>query len=358
MARKRVLITAMLLVAPLALGHDDPSQHHKPTGYEIIDGPFEIREDARIDTEVGLIRIKDLDIQERQSGHHATQSGATGNIHRGFVIRSNGVDTLKVVWDPKSTDDPLDYETEPIRYAEAYICDCGDSPTNCDNLRNNCSGSDSLGSGWTIFVGEVEIHVLEVIMEDDPPPPPPRPEPDYPDLVTRITASKTTLQPGEDFSVTADVQNIGGAAGTDTSLYYDLDGTQIGRDNVKGLSSGESIRLPPLTVKAPSEPDKYIYQACVQEVGGEKNAENNCSTVEITVSTTPSEPIIPPPTQPPKPEPEPDPPVESPTDVPEVEEPDEEVPDEEVPDEEVPDEVLLTTTGSWKYAIDTKGDEQ
>ena len=104
------------------------------------------------------------------------------------------------------------------------------------------------------------------------------------DLVVRsVSASDSTLTPGQSFTLRATVRNQGTAQSAATTLRYyrssnrtiSTRDTQVGTDAVGALgpsrSSAESIRL-----TAPSSAGTYFYGACAVSVGGER-AGNNCS---------------------------------------------------------------------------------
>ena len=119
--------------------------------------------------------------------------------------------------------------------------------------------------------------------------PPPVQKPDL--VVEQPRVSKSTLVPGERFTLSATVTNDGsGRAAVTTLRYYrstdatitSLD-TEVGTDRVSGLSaSGSSAESISLT--APNTAGTYYYGACVDLVADESSSDNNCSTaVSITV---------------------------------------------------------------------------
>ena len=112
-----------------------------------------------------------------------------------------------------------------------------------------------------------------------------------PDLVVQsAVVSDRTLTPGQSFTFSATVRNIGGAAAPATTLNYrrrPRGGSfrVVDTDSVGGLSpsgsSAESVRL-----TAPTQVGSYEYEACVAAVSGESDTGNNCSTiVSMTVSS-------------------------------------------------------------------------
>ena len=108
-----------------------------------------------------------------------------------------------------------------------------------------------------------------------------------PDLVVEsVSASDSTLTPGQFFTLRATVRNQGTGASAATTLRWyrstnsriSTRDTQVGTDEVGALaasdSSAESIRL-----TVPSSEGTYHYGACVVSVAGEANPRNNCSSV-------------------------------------------------------------------------------
>ncbi len=120
--------------------------------------------------------------------------------------------------------------------------------------------------------------------------------PDY--IVESISVSKTTLDPGGSFTLTATVRNQGLGAPTsspDLDYYRSTDARISSRDRwvdndrVSKLDRNETGRES-VSLTAPTEPGVYYYGACVSDVRNESNTSNNCSAaVAITVrpATTP-----------------------------------------------------------------------
>ena len=119
-----------------------------------------------------------------------------------------------------------------------------------------------------------------------------------PDLtVESPSVNDNTLTTGQSFTLRATVRNQGNASSASTTLRYfrstdatvSSNDTEVGTDGVSSLSAGgtsaESISL-----NAPSDAGTYYYGACVDNVSGESNTNNNCSgAVRVTVTqTTPS----------------------------------------------------------------------
>ena len=112
---------------------------------------------------------------------------------------------------------------------------------------------------------------------------------DGPDLVVRSPAvSDRTLAPGRSFTFSAAVRNIGDTTSAATILSYRrrpsggsftiVDTVPVSELPPSGASE-QSVLL-----TAPTHVGSYEYEACVAEVGGESDTENNCSTiVSVTV---------------------------------------------------------------------------
>ncbi len=113
-----------------------------------------------------------------------------------------------------------------------------------------------------------------------------------PDLIVASpSVSDDTLTTGQSFTLSASVRNQGTGRSASTILRYyrssnstiSSSDTQVGTDAVSALAasgtSAESISL-----SAPSSVGTYYYGACVDEVSGESDTGNNCSTgVRVTV---------------------------------------------------------------------------
>ena len=105
-----------------------------------------------------------------------------------------------------------------------------------------------------------------------------------PDLVVTAMLSDAALDPGESFTLSATVRNVGDSASAATFLRYyrstdaTISGadTEVGTDAVDALSaSGTSAES--ITLTAPSTAGIYYYGACVEPVDGESDTTNNCS---------------------------------------------------------------------------------
>ena len=145
----------------------------------------------------------------------------------------------------------------PTAAGTYYYGACADAVAEETKTSNNCSAA-------------VLVKVTE----------PPR----RPDLAVAATPSDAALDPGESFSLSATVRNVGDSASAATFLRYyrstdaTISGadTEVGRDAVDALSaSGTSAES--ITLTAPSTAGIYYYGACVEPVDGESDTTNNCS---------------------------------------------------------------------------------
>ena len=123
-------------------------------------------------------------------------------------------------------------------------------------------------------------------------------------VVDTPTVDKSTLAPGESFTLTAIVRNQGfGNSGAATLTYYSstdstitTTDTLVGTPDEIGILSGSNTfnqgypntSTQSVELTAPSEPGTYYYGACVSTSFSEFNTGNNCSAaVTITVSAPP-----------------------------------------------------------------------
>ena len=125
------------------------------------------------------------------------------------------------------------------------------------------------------------------------PTPQPTPQPDL--VIQSIRSNKSTLAPGESFTLSATVKNRGDGRASSTTLRYyrstdatiSSRDTEVGTDSVSPLGANrtgdESI-----TLTAPTSPGTYYYGACVDNVTDESATTNNCSTaVSVNVTAPP-----------------------------------------------------------------------
>ena len=156
--------------------------------------------------------------------------------------------------------------TAPSLPGTYYYGACVDAVTDESDTTNNCSAS-------------VKMDVKEQ---------------QFPDLeVGTPTVDDASPETGAAFTLSATVENVGGAAtaaATTLRYYQSTDATiaatdtQVGTDSVSGLAAaGTSDQSIDLT--APDTGGTYYYGACVDAVTGESDTTNNCSTsVTVTVS--------------------------------------------------------------------------
>ena len=108
--------------------------------------------------------------------------------------------------------------------------------------------------------------------------------PESPDLmIESISVSKSTLVPGERFTLSATVRNIGTARSRSGILRYYEELGEAGSRNIRRLFPDQTMDMS-IQLKAPEELGVYSYDACVSKVRDEVNKDNNCSTrITITV---------------------------------------------------------------------------
>ena len=120
-----------------------------------------------------------------------------------------------------------------------------------------------------------------------------------PDLVVRApSVDKSTLSPGESFTLTATIANVGKAASESTTLRYhrseddtfSIFYTETDTNSIRGLGTplgGRSTSRERITLTAPTTPGTYYYRVCVDSLTNESDTTNNCSrVVSITVRET------------------------------------------------------------------------
>ena len=106
-----------------------------------------------------------------------------------------------------------------------------------------------------------------------------------PDLIVEsISVSKSTLVPGERFTLSATVRNRGTAKSQSGVLrYYGPNLAEVGTRNLRRLAPNQASEAS-ITLEASDEAGTYYYDACVSKVRDEINKDNNCSTrIAITV---------------------------------------------------------------------------
>ena len=110
-------------------------------------------------------------------------------------------------------------------------------------------------------------------------------------VIDSVRAGNTTVNPSENFRLTAVVRNQGKSTATPTVLHYYLstDDTISATDmlittlNMAALAADASSE-PWAQLTAPEAPGTYYYGVCIDAVGGESDTTNNCSVaVAVTV---------------------------------------------------------------------------
>ena len=124
-----------------------------------------------------------------------------------------------------------------------------------------------------------------------------------PDLVVSSTdiSPRSPLNPGQSFTITARVENIGDSRAASTTLEYFITRSRtgtisgsdiIGRDTVSSLSPSDPPETESLGTSAPQSPGTYYYGACVNSVSGESSTDNNCSSRGTLVVNQPGSPDL------------------------------------------------------------------
>ncbi|MDE2998488.1 MAG: leucine-rich repeat domain-containing protein [Gemmatimonadota bacterium] len=120
--------------------------------------------------------------------------------------------------------------------------------------------------------------------------PPPSNNPDL--IVESPSVDDNTLTAGQSFTLSATIRNQGNALAAATTLRYyrssnatiSTDDTEEGTGAVSALSAG-ATSAESISLNAPSDAWTYYYGACIDDVSGESNTNNNCSSgVSVTVS--------------------------------------------------------------------------
>ena len=156
--------------------------------------------------------------------------------------------------------------TAPSTPGTYYYGACVDSVSGESNTANNCSsGKEAIVQS----VGNSDI------------------------VVGSFSVRDTEVGPGESVRLTVTVRNDGtGRSGGFILSYYlstnstiSSSDTEVGRDGVQQLNSGQTSPRETITVNAPSVSGTYYYGVCFGTIAGESNTANNCSSgVSVTVS--------------------------------------------------------------------------
>ena len=201
-------------------------------------------------------------------------------------------------------DIPAGHPWEDLPFALAYLADSeGGSSGSPVFLREGTGVIAIHHSTWNgeppfFNRGSLMSHIVPEIQQWLPGGAPPLPpEPTVPDLVVEAPEiSNRSLRPGESFTLSATVRNLGGVAASATTLrFYESSDSRITTADVEvdiafvgSLTSGSSSQAS-TTLTAPISLGTYYYGACVDPVTDEGNTVNNCSTAAtLTVSTTPA----------------------------------------------------------------------
>ncbi len=183
-----------------------------------------------------------------------------------------GTDAVSALAASGTSDESIDL-TAPSSRGTYYYGACVDDVTGESDTSNNCF------SAVTVTVGVASA----------------------PDLVVESpSVSDNSPIAGASFTLNATVRNQGDGSSAATTLRYyrstdaTISGTdtQVDTDAVSALSaSGTSAESIDLT--APSSPGTYYYGACVDDVTGESDTSNNCSSaVTIAVGVPPAPDLV------------------------------------------------------------------
>ena len=160
--------------------------------------------------------------------------------------------------------------TAPSSIGTYYYGACVDAVTGESDTSNNCSSAVT-----------VTIRAPDLVVESP-------------------SVSDSSPIAGASFTLSATVRNQGDGSSAATTLRYyrsadatiSSTDTQVGTDAVGTLAaSGTSDESIDLT--APSSPGTYYYGACVDDVTGESDTSNNCSSaVTIAVGVPPAPDLV------------------------------------------------------------------
>ena len=193
-------------------------------------------------------------------------------------------------------DIPADHPLANVPFALAYLADSeGGSSGSPVFLREGTGVIAIHHSGWTRG-GVPEFNAGSLMSYIVPEIRPWLPGNTTPDLVVETPrVTKDWLLPGENFTLSATVRNLGGVDSSATTLrfYESFDSSittsdvEVGAGFVGSLGPFEKSEVS-VTLTAPASLATYYYGACVDAVVDETATDNNCSTgIGVTVSTTP-----------------------------------------------------------------------
>ena len=176
------------------------------------------------------------------------------------------VDTDSVIsLDPNESDEEWENLRVPNSAGTYYYGVCIDSVNDESNTSNNCSNAIRI---------TVEVLTPDLVVES-------------------ISASESTVEPGERFRLSATVRNRGSGDARSTRLRYyrssdasiSTSDTEVGTDSVRSLDADETSDEWD-NITAPDTPGTYYFGACVDSVRDESNTSNNCSNaIRITVQS-------------------------------------------------------------------------
>ena len=193
-------------------------------------------------------------------------------------------------------DIPADHPLATVPFAIVYLADSEPGSSGSPVFLREGTGVIAIHhSGWTrgdvptFNAGTLMSHIVPEIR-------PWLPGNTTPDLVVEAPrVSKDWLLPGESFTLSATVRNLGGVASSATTLrfYQSSDSSittsdiEVGTGFVGSLGPFEVSELS-VTLTASASEGSYYYGACADAVADEDVTDNNCSTgVSVSVSTTP-----------------------------------------------------------------------
>ena len=210
-----------------------------------------------------------LEATVRNIGTAEPRYSATLNYYRSNDARistsDRWVDEDSVIkLEPEETRTRSASLTAPSEPGVYYYGACISDVRNESDRSNNCSGS-------------IAITVRNV--------PTPVEVSGSPDLIVTLSSNSNLVDPNEYINLTANIRNQGDAdASNSTTLRYYLstdatvssDDQLLATDSVRILTEGSSDNEDH-GVRAPTQPGRYYYYACVDSITDEEDTTNNCS---------------------------------------------------------------------------------
>ena len=193
-------------------------------------------------------------------------------------------------------DIPADHPLVNVPFVLAYLADSEPGSSGSPVFLREGTGVIAIHhSGWTRG-GVPEFNAGSLMSYIVPEIRPWLPGNTTPDLVVEAPrVSKDWLLPGESFTLSATVRNLGGvdSSATTFQFYQSFDSSittsdvEVGAGSVGSLGPFEASEVS-VTLTAPTSLATYYYGVCVDAVADETFTDNNCSTgIGVTVSTTP-----------------------------------------------------------------------